>query len=89
MSTTYTKLTTLIRYKGGVSEVVEDCSYHKRPSDGHLVVVGNRRQRQIARRHWLRQRDDYWYSGGGGSTTVTIRVPGKPAKNLERPRSSS
>lgn len=84
MATDYETFITLVHYKGKVAQV------WMKTADGRSMPwvkpVGNRRGRQIAKRHWLRKELDGFCSGSGGWRRVTIKPPGKPAQNLERPR---
>jgi hypothetical protein len=75
MSTTYFDSTTSIRRRG----VVVTLSSHDH--DGYWpngkTAGGTRRDRQIAKRHWVRKEGRWWSSGGGAGQEVSVKTPGK------------
>jgi hypothetical protein len=71
----YDNESTIVRRKGGTDEVGCSLGYGKRSQD--TVEYGDRRSRQIAKRHWLTKRVDYATSTSGGATYTSIKPPGK------------
>ena len=65
-----------VRHKGGIDEV----GHHLNRLDGDRAPYGNRRSRQIARRHWLKKLEVYETSGGSGETVSSKH----PQRNEER-----
>lgn len=66
---------TVVRRRGGVDTVGRNFG----------VPSGDRRSRQIAKRHWVRKERRYIDSGGGYDDFVTIRPPGRGAHHLRKP----
>ncbi len=62
MSTIFEETTTTVRRKGGLDTVKEDTGDLAREDD---KFSGNRRSRQIAKRHWLRRQAKGWCPTGG------------------------
>ena len=60
MATLFGEVTTVVRRKGGLSVVTESLGDHEDP----VYFSGDRRSRQIATRHWLRQTVKADSSGG-------------------------
>lgn len=82
MSTTYYGEESLVRHKGSIAIVT--C----RGNDGGYrqdVVSGERRARQIGRRHWVRKESSGHSSGGGYWDDVTIKPPCKEEHHLRKP----
>ncbi|MCF7815807.1 MAG: hypothetical protein K9M10_02720 [Candidatus Pacebacteria bacterium] len=82
MSTTYWRENTLVRHKGEIVSVQKNGD-DRRELDN--VSSGDRRSRQIGKRHWLRKESNGWNSGGGYWDYVSMKLPGKPERNLRRP----
>ena len=82
MSTTYWRENTLVRYKGGVSSIQENGAARHGPD---TVLSESRRSRQIGKRHWLSKESKGWNSGGRFWSYVSMKLPGKPERNLRRP----
>jgi len=57
----------------------EDGKFHR-----HIKAAGDRRSRQIAKRHWVKKRVMSWSSQHGYDKTTT-KTPGKREVNLSRP----
>lgn len=72
--TFYDNEKTIVRRKGGVDEVGSHLGFGKRSQDA--VAYGNRRSRQIAKRHWLAKSVESAASGGGVAYT-SIKPPNK------------
>ena len=84
MGTCYWKEETQVRRAGTVETVIYDGDDGRGWRDGsgefHPLefVLGDRRSRQIAKRHWLRKVSSGWCSTGGGYYSEdTIKPPGK------------
>lgn len=80
MSTTHWREKILVRHKGKVATVEDNGN-----DAGFRRVTGNRRSRQIGKRHWLRKESTGWSSGGGHWDTVSIKPPSNPERHLRRP----
>jgi len=84
---------TLVRRKGAIDTAAcrgddETNGWHDEEGEFHRVnsfEYGDRRTRQIARRHWIKRTDKAWSSLGGGSLTVTICPPGKGKHLIKKP----
>ena len=82
MGTTFRNTTTtIVRRKGTADEVFEDHGDEYRPEH----FFGDRRSRQIGKRHWLRKRHVYFHSHGDYADMTTAKFPGKRKVNLSRP----
>ncbi len=83
MSTCYWNEKSLVRRKGTVVAVTrrgnDGSGWHdgERKFHPHEYVSGERRSRQIAKRHWVQKESDSWSSGGGSIIAATINLPGK------------
>ncbi len=73
MGTTYRETKTSIRRRGTV------ITFSKDNSDSGWTVKGSstRRDRQIAKRHWVLRVDSWSSSGGGAGEEVSVKTPGK------------
>jgi hypothetical protein len=61
MPQSFGTITTIVRRKGGLDVVTTEYAEKCTPEN---VFSGDRRSRQISRRHWLRQTDSGWCSSG-------------------------
>ena len=80
MSTTYMTEKTSIRLGGKVVtfvDITRDC-------DSFASLPGRRRERQIAKRHWVKKEKSWWSSGGGGGEEVSVKTPGKKEYKEEK-----
>ena len=83
MGTCYWEKETQVRRKGAVVAVTclgnDGSGWHdgEKVFHPHEHVSGERRSRQIAKRHWLRKMSSGWCSNGGSYSKDTIKPPGK------------
>lgn len=83
MSYSESRSSTVVRRKGK-SDI---CATVDR--DGREVIhSGDRRTRQIARRHWLACACSGWCSNGGSYKVVTSLLPGKGEQLVRKPKNS-
>ena len=78
MSTMYMTEKTSIRLAGKVVtfvDITRDC-------DSFASLPGRRRERQIAKRHWVKKEMSWWSSGGGGE--VSVKTPEKREHKEEK-----
>ncbi len=92
MGTSHLNEITLVRRKGAIDTTTYcgNDSRGWRDRDGNFQAyaqeTGDRRSRQIARRHWLKRTSSGWSSGGGGINVVTTLPPGKDEHFIQKPR---
>lgn len=86
MSTVYGKEKTLVRHKGAVVPVTCSWSDHRHDGVSGFPSTGNRRARQIGRRHWVRKESSGWSTGGLFWDTVTQKPPRRPEQHLRKPK---
>lgn len=90
MSTYYWDEKSLVRRKGAVVAVTRRGNDGSGWHDGnkefhpHESISGERRSRQIARRHWVRKELFSLYSSGGYWDGFTIKPPGKEECHLKK-----
>ena len=82
MSTTKNWIETVVRRGGGLDIVNEQ--------EGHFPenqqFGGNRRSRQIAKRHWVLRREDGWCSSGSWWDNTTTKHPKGKILKCPKPR---
>jgi hypothetical protein len=83
MGTTRNEIETTVRRKGGLDTVYENTS-DKVPQSKRFS--GNRRSRQIAKRHWFQQRTHGYCSYGSAWDCTTVKSPGKNEHELHTSR---
>ena len=82
MPTTHYENKSKVRHAGKTTTVFV------RGTDKHGVLEqkGDRRARQIAKRHWLKQNGFWWSSGGGGGRGVTRKNPDEEEVDMKKYR---
>jgi hypothetical protein len=74
MPQAFSTITTAVRRRGGVDRVREEFSEKCTPESDYS---GDRRSRQIGKRHWVRKSDNGYCSSGSYWHNITRRDPGK------------
>jgi len=80
MSMTYDTTETLVRRRGSIDIVIDDYVSDRQydtPGRRDTEHTGDRRSRQIAKRHWFRKHNHGWCSGGGAWDRITVKTPKK------------
>lgn len=83
MSTTFYNETVSVRRKGQVDTSSENGNDYRVE-----FATGDRRSRQIGKRHWVRKEFQAWCSGGGAWDFITIKSAGKEEKDIRKPTSN-
>ena len=82
MSTTYFDSETSVRRRGEV--ITFSVHDHDGFWNNDKTTGGERRDRQIAKRHWVKKVNTWWSSGGGAGSEVSVKTPGKCVGILEK-----